>query len=150
MAGGADAEPGIEVAAYTQQLQAAGASFVTLTLGGRLRGCIGSLEARAPLVADVAHNAWRSAYKDPRFAPVTADEIGGVTVSISVLGTPEPLAAASEAELVAAARPGVDGLILADHGRRGTFLPQVWETIPDAGEFVRRLKQKAGLPADHW
>ncbi|MDY0113889.1 MAG: AmmeMemoRadiSam system protein B [Corynebacterium sp.] len=147
-----------------------GASFVTLTVDGRLRGCIGSLEATRPLGADIAAHAVDAALHDPRFPAVTADELPGIRVEVSVLSAPEPLDASSEADAIAALRPHVDGAILsgsptrdgagaaldrfrmrldpAPARRRGTFLPQVWEQLPDPTEFVRHLKAKAGLAAD--
>lgn len=124
------------------------ASFVTLTLGGRLRGCIGSLEAHRPLGEDVAANARSAALRDPRFPPLTAAELDRIGVEVSVLSAPSLLPFGDHAELIAQLRPGVDGLILACDGRRGTFLPQVWEQLPEPETFLAHLKQKAGLPAD--
>ncbi|MFC3850965.1 AmmeMemoRadiSam system protein B [Corynebacterium hansenii] len=145
-------------------LAAPGASFVTLTVDGRLRGCIGSLEATRPLGADIAAHAIDAALHDPRFPAVTADELPGIRIEVSVLSAPEPVAAASETEAIAALRPHVDGAILSGTPgpdvprnrlrpgttrptttRRGTFLPQVWEQLPDPTEFIRHLKAKAGL-----
>lgn len=126
------------------------ATFVTLELSGRLRGCIGRLEAARSLAEDVAENAYAAAFLDSRFPPVTAAESTGLTLHISVLSPPEPLYFKSEADLIAQLRPGIDGLILSDAGRRGTFLPSVWEELPDPAEFLRHLKRKAGLPADYW
>lgn len=126
------------------------ATFVTLELSGRLRGCIGRLEAARPLAEDVAENAYAAAFRDSRFPPVTAAESAGLTLHISVLSPSEPLYFKSEADLIAQLRPGIDGLILSDAGRRGTFLPSVWEELPDPAEFLRHLKRKAGLPADYW
>ncbi len=133
-----------------ERLRATRATFVTLHLGGRLRGCIGTLEARRPLAEDVAENAFAAAFRDPRFPPVTAAEAPRLAVEISVLSPPEPMQFRSEAELVAQLRPGTDGLILADLGRRGTFLPSVWAQLPEPRDFLVHLKHKAGLPADHW
>ncbi len=132
-------------------LQRPGASFVTLTLNGRLRGCIGSLEALRPLVKDVAANAFAAAFSDPRFPTLSAAEYPLLELAISVLGPAEPMQFSSEADLIAQLRPGVDGLILEDGtGHRGTFLPSVWETLPQPAEFLRQLKLKAGLPPDYW
>jgi AmmeMemoRadiSam system protein B/AmmeMemoRadiSam system protein A len=122
------------------------ASFVTLTLGERLRGCIGSLEAHRPLGEDVATNARSAALRDPRFPPLTAAEFDRVGVEVSVLSSPALLPFGDHDELIAQLRPGVDGLILACDGRRGTFLPQVWEQLPEPEAFLAHLKQKAGLP----
>jgi AmmeMemoRadiSam system protein B/AmmeMemoRadiSam system protein A len=129
-------------------LAQAGASFVTLTSAGRLRGCIGSLAAARALGADVAENALGAAFRDPRFAPLEAAEWAGCRVEVSLLSTPKPLRFADEDDLLAQLEPGEDGLILEHAGRRGTFLPQVWEGMPDKKVFLRELAKKAGLPAD--
>jgi AmmeMemoRadiSam system protein A len=127
------------------------ACFVTLTTAGEeLRGCRGTLEARRPLAADVWHNAWASAFDDPRFAPVTAGQFGDLGMEISVIGPLEALPASTEDELRRALVPERDGVVLAWRGRRATFLPQVWENLPDPREFLAQLKLKAGLPADFW
>lgn len=126
-----------------------GASFVTLTQHGDLRGCIGTLEAYRPLGEDVAAHAVDAAVRDPRFRPVTARDYPTLDVEVSVLGDPEPMAAATRAQLERELRPGRDGLILADAAgwHRATFLPQVWEQLPDPRDFVAHLLAKAGLPA---
>jgi AmmeMemoRadiSam system protein A len=126
------------------------AAFVTLHLAGGLRGCIGSLKARRPLAEDVTANAFAAAFRDPRFAPVTATAVPRLEIEISVLSPPEPMHFDSEADLLAQLRPGIDGLILADLGRSGTFLPSVWSQLPEPSEFLAHLKRKAGLPSDHW
>jgi AmmeMemoRadiSam system protein A len=131
-------------------LRATGAAFVTLTQAGNLRGCIGHLEAIAPLAVDTAENAFAAAFRDPRFPALTVDELEGLKLEVSVLTPPEPIAFETEAELLAAIEPGVDGLILTDGGRRGTFLPSVWSQLPTREEFLRHLKQKAGLSPEHW
>ena len=117
----------------------------TLTQDGRLRGCIGSLEAQRPLGEDVRHNARAAALSDPRFPPLTRAEVAGTRIEVSLLSTPKPLAFADHADLIAQLRPGEDGLILECGGARGTFLPQVWESLPDPEQFVAELKRKAGL-----
>jgi len=127
-----------------------GASFVTLHKQGSLRGCIGSLLAHRPLGEDVAANARSAAFHDPRFPPVTRDELAGIDIEVSVLSTPEPIFPADEAALMAQLRPGVDGLILEYGAHRSTFLPQVWEQLPSPELFLAHLKQKGGLPADFW
>lgn len=127
-----------------------GASFVTLHRQGRLRGCIGSLEARRPLLEDVAANAFAAAFRDPRFVPLQAAELAGLAVDVSVLSPAEAMSFSDQADLLAQLHPGVDGLILEDRGMRATFLPSVWESLPAPEEFLRQLKLKAGLPADHW
>jgi AmmeMemoRadiSam system protein A len=101
-------------------------------------------------VVDVAGNAFRSAYRDPRFEPVAVEELPQLSYHISVLSPPEPLVVGSEAELLSALRPGVDGLILREGRAAATFLPAVWKSLPEPRAFVRELKQKAGLPRDHW
>lgn len=127
-----------------------GASFVTLKLDDDLRGCIGSLEARKPLGEDVAHNARAAAYRDPRFPPVSSHERPRLQIEVSVLSTREPIDVASESDLLSQLRPGVDGIYLEYGGMSSTFLPQVWESLPDPAQFMAHLKQKAGLPADFW
>lgn len=129
---------------------APGASFVTLTRSGALRGCVGSLEAHRPLARDVAHNAFAAAFHDLRFAPLVRDELAELEVRVSVLGPLERLAPTSEAELLAALRPGVDGLVLAEGARRATFLPAVWDQLPEPRRFLEALRCKAGLPPDYW
>lgn len=131
-------------------LAAPGACFVTLTLDGALRGCIGSLEARRPLADDLAHNARAAAYSDPRFAPLGADERDRVRVEVSILSAPEPLTFRDEAHALAQLRPGQDGVILQAGARRATFLPQVWAQLPAPADFMAHLKRKAGLAPDAW
>jgi hypothetical protein len=125
-------------------------SFVTVTLEGRLRGCVGSLNPLRPLIVDVADNGYRAAAGDPRFPPMTPEEAERAALTVAVLGPAEPLEAASEAALIALLVPGRDGVILAEGGRRGLFLPKVWETVPDPVAFLGHLKAKAGLPPDYW
>ena len=124
------------------------ATFVTLTCDGKLRGCIGSLSPSRALGQDVAANARAAAFEDPRFPKLTREEWPRCAVEVSLLTPAKPIAFADEAELLEKIRPGVDGLILELEGRSATFLPQVWETIPDKREFLAALLQKAGLPAD--
>jgi len=127
-------------------LRAVGASFVTLrTGGGRLRGCVGSLERERTLAEDVAANAFRAAFHDPRFAPVGPDELATLELTLSILGEPERIEAASARELAARLRTGADGLILRQGACCATFLPDVWESIPEPGAFVRALEEKAGI-----
>lgn len=138
---------------YAEALQAPGASFVTLTAEGRLRGCIGSLRAFRPLVEDVAANAYAAAFRDDRFDPIEADEQPRLQLSVSVLNPPEQLHFDDEAQLLAQLRVGQDGLIIRAGGRRALFLPQVWETLGEPQAFLHHLKLKAGLqegdaPAD--
>jgi AmmeMemoRadiSam system protein A len=131
-------------------LDASGASFVTLHRDGELRGCIGSLEAYRPLLLDVTENAFAAAFRDPRFAPLKRTELEALSVDISVLSQPETVAFTSRAELLDLMRPGIDGLILQEGGKRGTFLPSVWKSLPDKDDFLRHLALKAGLPPAHW
>ncbi|HEY8554569.1 MAG TPA: AmmeMemoRadiSam system protein A [Burkholderiales bacterium] len=142
--------PAQSLETYPPALRAHAATFVTLHLAGELRGCIGTLEACQPLAVDTAKNAYAAAYRDPRFPALTPPEIADVDVHISILTPPEPLVFATEEELLAQLRPGLDGLILSERGRRSTFLPAVWETVGEPREFLARLKLKAGLPADYW
>ena len=146
------------------RLDERGAVFVTLSKDGALRGCIGSLEAQRSLREDVAANAVAAAFGDPRFPPLSAEEFEGtegidgaerVRIEVSLLGSAEPIDAAGgkgidEAAALARLRPRVDGVILSHDGRRATFLPQVWETLPDPERFMAQLKIKAGLPPDFW
>lgn len=127
-----------------------GATFVTLKAGGQLRGCIGSLSPLRTLGQDVHENALAAAFRDPRFPPVTAREFADVAIEVSLLSPTERVAVADEADLAARLRPGVDGVILEYAGRRGTFLPQVWESLPEPRAFLAALKRKAGLPEDFW
>ena len=135
---------------YHRDLKVVRASFVTLQLHGKLRGCIGHLEAVQPLVVDVAENAFAAAFRDPRFSPLTAQEWPAVDLHLSLLSTPEAMRFEDEADLLRQIQPGVDGLILQDGPNRGTFLPSVWESLPQAADFLSHLKLKAGLPANHW
>lgn len=137
--------PPVECADYDGALQATRASFVTLHLGERLRGCIGALEAGRPLVVDVAQHAYAAAFSDPRFSPLAADELPGLAIHISVLSPSTPIFFDSEEALIHELHPGIDGLIIAQSGRRATFLPAVWRLIPDRREFLKQLKRKAGI-----
>src|SRR5258706_2127928 len=129
-------------------LSQAGATFVTLTKNGELRGCIGSLEAARALAADVAQNAYGAAFRDPRFPALSAAEWPLCRVEVSLLSAPKPIAFADEEDLLAQIHPGIDGLILEADGRRGTFLPQVWEGLPDKKSSMRELLKKTGLPPE--
>ena len=133
-----------------EELRREQASFVTLTLAGRLRGCCGSLEARQPLVTDVWRNAQASAFRDPRFDPLQGWEWQQADLEVSVLSPLERVAVHSEVDLLRELRPGVDGLVIAWRGTRATFLPKVWEQLPGPREFLTHLKQKAGWRADFW
>ena len=131
-------------------LQEPGASFITLTREGELRGCIGSLEAHRPLEIDVRENAVAAAFHDPRFMPLSRGEFDAIRVEVSLLSPTEPLEVADEDAARAALRPHVDGVVFEYGHHRSTFLPQVWEQLPDPDEFLAYLKRKAGLPMDFW
>jgi AmmeMemoRadiSam system protein A len=135
---------------YPASLQLMRASFVTLEIEKELRGCIGTLEAHRPLVCDVSYNAHSAAFSDPRFMPLSEQEFPRLEIHISVLSPAEPMQFDSENDLIEQLRPGVDGLILQDSYYRGTFLPSVWDSLPDAKQFFTHLKRKAGLPVDYW
>jgi hypothetical protein len=126
------------------------ASFVTLRVGDDLRGCCGTIEPSRPLSEDVWNNAWASAFADPRFPPLRPEEWSDTNVQISVLSEPERLYVRSEVELLEILQPDRDGLILQYGNRRSTFLPAVWEQLPEPARFVRHLKMKAGWPVDFW
>ena len=140
----------VRLGTFGPELEAMRASFITLTKGQALRGCIGSILPRVPLVRDVVENAYKSAFKDPRFGKLAKAEFEQLTLSISILGAPGRMRFEDEADLLGQLRPGVDGLILEADRRRGIFLPQVWEQCADAAEFLTKLKRKAGLPEDYW
>lgn len=131
-------------------LQAHGATFVTLRKQGELRGCIGTLQAHRPLLDDIKENAQAAAFLDPRFPPLSRREFAHVRVEVSLLEAPVPMAFDDEDDLVSRLQPHVDGLVLEYGGFRGTFLPQVWESLPAPRDFLSHLKRKAGLPADFW
>lgn len=134
----------------SEGLRRPGACFVTLTCNGALRGCMGSLIAHRPLGVDAAANASAAAFKDPRFAPLTGADAGGLAVDVSVLTAPLALPVTSEADLLGRLRPQTDGLILQEGQRRATFLPHVWHQLPDPRLFLAHLKRKAGLDPQHW
>jgi hypothetical protein len=140
----------IDTARYPRPLREPGASFVTLQKKGELRGCIGSLEAHRPLVEDVVHNAYAAAFSDPRFPPLSEHELAAVDFHLSILTPAVAMNFNSEADLLRQLRPGIDGLVLEDGIYRGTFLPSVWESLPDAAQFLQHLKLKAGLPTNYW
>jgi AmmeMemoRadiSam system protein B/AmmeMemoRadiSam system protein A len=131
-------------------LHEVGATFVTLMRHGKLRGCIGTLQAHRKLLADIKANAKAAAFLDPRFEPLTATELRTTRIEVSLLTAPEPIGFGSQEEAIALLRPSIDGVILEYGEKRGTFLPQVWEQLPDARTFFAHLKQKAGLHPDFW
>lgn len=127
-----------------------GASFVTLTQQGALRGCIGSLEAWRPLAEDVRANALAAAFRDPRFPPLSAEEVPHTRIEVSLLTPAELLPCRDEADALTQMRPHIDGIILSAGQHRATFLPQVWEQLPEPAVFLAQLKRKAGLSAGYW
>lgn len=130
-------------------LESQGATFVTLTQNGQLRGCIGSLVAHRPLVDDLRDNAVASAIHDHRFPTLTAPELTHTDIEVSVLSRPEPIRFSSRAELEEQLRPGLDGLIVTVELRRATFLPQVWDQLPEPALFLDQLVEKSGVSTDH-
>ena len=137
-------------AAEHPALAAPGATFVTLLMRGALRGCIGSLEARRSLAADVGANAVAAAFADPRFPRLSAVEFNATSIEVSLLSNPETIPVQSETALLAELRPGVDGVVLEYEGKRATFLPQVWDSLGEPELFLGELKRKAGLAIDFW
>ncbi len=126
------------------------ASFITLTIQNELRGCIGSLQAHEPLLENLIHNTCAAALHDPRFKPVSNQEFDDINIHVSILTTAETMNINTEQELLEQLTPGVDGLILSEGTRSATYLPSVWEQLPDKASFVKQLKLKAGLASDYW
>ncbi len=127
-----------------------GATFVTLTYKGQLRGCVGSLLACEPLIEDVNSNAISAALRDTRFPPLIADELDDIGVEVSLLSELQPLSFANQQDALTKLRPGIDGIVFEYGSYRSTFLPQVWESLPQPQQFLRELKAKAGLSEDFW
>lgn len=127
-----------------------GATFVTLTRDGELHGCIGSLEARQSILADVKHNAVAAALYDPRARVFSLEQVDELRIEVSVLSPLEPIAFDDEVDALSKLRPHVDGVVIAHEGRRATFLPQVWQSLPSPVEFMAHLKRKAGLASSFW
>lgn len=142
--------PPLDESSLTPRLRENGASFVTLTVRGRLRGCIGALEPYQPLAEDVREHAVAAALEDPRFPPVSERELNDIQLEISRLTRPVPLEYQDAQDLLSRLRPHVDGVIIRDGFQRATFLPQVWEKIPDPVEFLNNLCQKMGASHDLW
>jgi len=136
---------------YAPELQVLRATFVTLEIKHQLRGCIGMLEAVRPLVIDIAENAFAAAFRDPRFPPVSEQEFHSpLEIHLSILSPAEVMSFYSEEDLIRQLRPGIDGLIMQEGKKRGTFLPSVWESLAKPEDFLQHLKQKSGLPRDYW
>jgi AmmeMemoRadiSam system protein A len=142
--------PPLDLDALSPRLRAPGASFVTLTQGEQLRGCIGTLKQLQPLAEDVRQHAVDAALKDYRFPSVQPEEVDEIVIEISVLTTPQPLDYSQGEDLLHLLRPGVDGVIVISGVRRATFLPQVWEKVPNAAQFLEMLCEKAFLPSNAW
>ncbi len=140
----------IDVSGYPPALREKRACFLTLTDHGVLRGCTGSLEPTRPLVEHVAESAFATAFNDPRFPPLSPKELERLTLELSVLGPLRSLDVESEQALIAVLEPGRDGVVLQAGGKRATFLPKVWEQLPEPRDFLRHLKLKAGLAEDYW
>ena len=146
------AELGIQRAARDDLawLKSQGASFITLTSAGKLRGCIGTLRPHRPLLQDVRGNAIAAAFRDPRFKPLAAAEFDAISLEVSVLSHLEPIGCADEEDARRQLRPGVDGVVFEYGHHSSTFLPQVWQSYPEPADFLAGLKYKAGLPPDFW
>ena len=143
-------QPALDLKSMPERLKETGASFVTLTIHGDLRGCIGALEPYQPLAQDVREHAVAAALEDPRFPPVTPDELGKIEIEISRLTLPVKLTYTDPEDLLNKLRPQVDGVILRDGFHRATFLPQVWEKLPDKAEFLDNLCYKMGTAPGTW
>ena len=141
----------LDLNSFPDTLREAGASFVTIeTEGGNLRGCIGSLQPHAPLAKDIADNAFKAGFHDPRFHPIGSNELKDLSLHISVLSPSFPIEFQDEEDLISQLRPNIDGLIIQDGMKRALFLPSVWQKIPIRRQFLTQLKLKAGLNAKHW
>ena len=140
----------VNPAIHPKALGTPGASFVTLKLNGQLRGCIGSALSQRPLAEDVAENAFASAFRDHRFSPLSPDELDGLELSISVLSHATAMDVNDEKDLLSQLRPGIDGLIIEDKGKRALFLPSVWSQLPKPEDFLAHLKAKARMTPDQW
>ena len=142
--------PELDLSVFPDNLRSDGASFVTLTKNGELRGCIGALEAYQPLVMDVIEHAIAAGFNDYRFSPLIAEELREIQIEISRLTKPQSLTYSDPLELPNKLKPGIDGVILRDGWKRATFLPQVWEKLPEPEEFLNHLCYKMGSKPDLW
>lgn len=140
----------VQVRDYPLPLQEEAASFVSLLLKHQLRGCIGTLKALYPLAESVSRNAYSAAYHDPRFRPLDQSLIDLLTIEISIVSTPTPLQVSNEEQLLRALTPHQDGLILTEGTQQATFLPSVWEQLPEPKQFLQQLKKKAGFRENYW
>lgn len=141
---------GLETALADEAFQVHSGTFVTLKIGGQLRGCIGSLVGREPVSEGVRSNAINAAFHDPRFSRLTNKELDRISIEVSVLTTPQPLEYSDAEDLIAKLRPGIDGVTIRQGLAGSTFLPQVWDQLPDPDKFLSHLCMKAGLPAEAW
>ncbi len=142
--------PPLDPDSLSPRLCEPGATFVTLTKGGQLRGCLGTLEPYRSLADDVREHALAAALNDYRFPPVVPEELPQIEIEISRLTAPQPLEYDGPEDLLSKIRPGIDGLVMRDGSKRATFLPQVWEKVPDPADFLSQLCRKMGAPADQW
>jgi AmmeMemoRadiSam system protein A len=145
-----DAKKKLDVQLEDKAFNVTSGTFVTLKIGGKLRGCIGSLVGREPLTSGVRSNAVNAAFHDPRFRPLTNRELDRVSIEVSVLSEPQPLVYNDAADLITQLRTQIDGVTIRQGGASATFLPQVWKQLPDVEEFLSHLCTKAGLSADRW
>jgi AmmeMemoRadiSam system protein A len=145
-----DAPLPVECAELPWKLAEPAATFTTLRVAGRLRGCCGALEASRPLAADVTQSAFRAAFRDPRFEPVRRHELDAIKLQVSVLSPLEALSVSDEADLLNQLVPGSHGLVIVANGRHATFLPTVWDMLPEPRRFLAALKAKCGLAEDYW
>ncbi len=140
----------VDIDQYVAALRQPRACFLTLTEGGNLRGCTGTLEPVRPLVEQVVEAAYSTAFRDPRFTALRATELDRLELELAVLGPLQRLQVATEDELITVLEPRIDGVVLEGDGRRATFLPKVWQQLPEPREFLRHLRHKAGLPEHGW
>jgi len=143
-------EPRIDSKDMPEIFQKRLGTFVTINIGGNLRGCIGHIIPREPLIEGIQENAINAAFRDPRFPPLTREEFDRIEIEISILTSPEELSYSDHRDLLNKLRPGIDGLIIKKGPYEATFLPQVWEQLPGKEEFLSHLCLKAGLSADSW
>ncbi|MDD5578085.1 MAG: AmmeMemoRadiSam system protein A [Methylobacter sp.] len=140
----------VKLADFPKELIIERATFVTLSIHHQLRGCMGMVKPIRPLIEDITENAYSAAFKDPRFPVLETSELNHLKIHLSILTPAEPVLFVSEQDLLTQLQPGIDGLILEYGYRRGTFLPSVWESLPEAEQFLQHLKQKAGLAPGYW
>lgn len=140
----------VDCGALPRVLTEPAATFTTLRFQGQLRGCCGTLEAVRPLAEDVTYSAFQAAFRDPRFDPVGKHEVDAIRLEVSVLSPLESIRVGDEADLLQRLQPGIDGLVIVANGTRATFLPKVWEMLPDPQKFLAALKVKCGLADNYW